>query len=168
MLFTRNFGEEWTNILGFSRCKWVPELFLDPSYFSSHVNTNRYQRKEFWFCFYHLSVDFNQNTSDFKKSLVRGRKKERDMVTITYFSWLASDSYKTLIYLIKTFWLFVLMVGYTLLCSNTAYTYLPTPRLGLDMTQGQFLSGVYQVWIQSFLLLDFTKAKEHSLSYYLP
>ena len=30
------------------------------------------------------------------------------------------------------------------------YTYLPTPPLGQDMTQGQFLSGVYQVWIQSF------------------
>ena len=26
----------------------------------------------------------------------------------------------------------------------------PTPPLGQDMTQGQFLSGVYQVWIQSF------------------
>ena len=26
----------------------------------------------------------------------------------------------------------------------------PTPLLGQDMTQGQFLSGVYQVWIQSF------------------
>ena len=29
-------------------------------------------------------------------------------------------------------------------------TYLPTPPLGQDMTQGQFLSGVLQVWIQSF------------------
>ena len=28
--------------------------------------------------------------------------------------------------------------------------YLPTPPLGQDMTQGQFLSGVEQVWIQSF------------------
>ena len=28
--------------------------------------------------------------------------------------------------------------------------YLPTPPLGQDMTQGQFLSGVQQVWIQSF------------------
>ena len=28
--------------------------------------------------------------------------------------------------------------------------YLPTPPLGQDMTQGQFLSGVWQVWIQSF------------------
>ena len=26
----------------------------------------------------------------------------------------------------------------------------PTPPLGQDMTQGHFLSGVYQVWIQSF------------------
>ena len=26
----------------------------------------------------------------------------------------------------------------------------PTPPLGKDMTQGQFLSGVSQVWIQSF------------------
>ena len=29
-------------------------------------------------------------------------------------------------------------------------SFLPTPQLGQDMTQGQFLSGVYQVWIQSF------------------
>ena len=28
--------------------------------------------------------------------------------------------------------------------------YLPTPPLGQDMTQGQFLSRVYQVWIQTF------------------
>ena len=26
----------------------------------------------------------------------------------------------------------------------------PTPPLGQDMTQGQFLSGVWQVWIQGF------------------
>ena len=30
------------------------------------------------------------------------------------------------------------------------YSYLPTPPLSQDMTQGQFLSGVKQVWIQSF------------------
>ena len=30
------------------------------------------------------------------------------------------------------------------------WSYLPTPPLGQDMTQGQFLSGVWQVWIQSF------------------
>ena len=29
-------------------------------------------------------------------------------------------------------------------------SYLPTPPLGQDMTQGQFLSEVQQVWIQSF------------------
>ena len=29
-------------------------------------------------------------------------------------------------------------------------TIYPTPPLGQDMTQGQFLSGVQQVWIQSF------------------
>ena len=29
-------------------------------------------------------------------------------------------------------------------------SYLPTPPLGQDMTQRQFFSGVYQVWIQSF------------------
>ena len=29
-------------------------------------------------------------------------------------------------------------------------SYLPTPPLGQDMTQGQFLSEVLQVWIQSF------------------
>ena len=39
------------------------------------------------------------------------------------------------------------------------YPYLPTPPLGQDMTQGQFLSGVKQVWIQ---------AEELSLPYYLP
>ena len=32
----------------------------------------------------------------------------------------------------------------------TRYPYLPTPPPGQDMTQGQFLSGVWQVWIQSF------------------
>ena len=31
-----------------------------------------------------------------------------------------------------------------------AISYLPTPPLGRDMTQGQFLSGVKQVSIQSF------------------
>ena len=35
--------------------------------------------------------------------------------------------------------------------SPNLYSYLPTPPLGQDMTQGQFLSGVLQVWIQSFL-----------------
>ena len=49
-----------------------------------------------------------------------------------------------------------------------ALPYLPTPPLGLDMTQGQFLSGVWQVWTQFFLLLDLTKAEEPSLPYYLP
>ena len=33
---------------------------------------------------------------------------------------------------------------------NHVWYYLPTPPLGQDMTQGQFLSGVLQVWIQSF------------------
>ena len=33
---------------------------------------------------------------------------------------------------------------------TTWWSYLPTPPLGQDMTQGQFLSGVQQVWIQSF------------------
>ena len=32
----------------------------------------------------------------------------------------------------------------------TFLSYLPTPPLGQDMTQGQFLSGVEQVWIQNF------------------
>ena len=36
---------------------------------------------------------------------------------------------------------------YTCVC---VCVYLPTPPLGQDMTQGQFLSGVHQVWIQSF------------------
>ena len=31
---------------------------------------------------------------------------------------------------------------YTLTLHNTVYSYLPTPPLGQDMTQGQFLSGV--------------------------
>ena len=44
-------------------------------------------------------------------------------------------------------------------------SYLPTPPLGQDMTQGQFLSGVLTV----FLLLDccLTKAEELSLPYYI-
>ena len=33
---------------------------------------------------------------------------------------------------------------------SVSRSYLPTPPLGQDMTQGQFLSGVQQVWIQSF------------------
>ena len=32
--------------------------------------------------------------------------------------------------------------------------YLPTPPLGQDMTQGQFLSGVYRFEFRVFLLLD--------------
>ena len=34
--------------------------------------------------------------------------------------------------------------------SHISLSYLPTPPFGQDMTQGQFLSGVYQVAIQSF------------------
>ena len=30
------------------------------------------------------------------------------------------------------------------------YPIYPTPPLGQDMTQGQFLSGVLQVWIHNF------------------
>ena len=45
------------------------------------------------------------------------------------------------------------------------YIYLPIPPLGQDMTQGQFLSGVLQVWIQTSCL---TKAEEPSLPFYLP
>ena len=33
---------------------------------------------------------------------------------------------------------------------DSRYPIYPTPPLGQDMTQGQFLSGVWQVWIQSF------------------
>ena len=42
----------------------------------------------------------------------------------------------------------------------------PTPPLGQDMTQGQFLSGVQQVWIQSFPSPRL--AEEPSVPYYLP
>ena len=35
--------------------------------------------------------------------------------------------------------------------TSTTWYYLQTPPLGQDMTQGQFLSGVLQVWIQNFL-----------------
>ena len=48
------------------------------------------------------------------------------------------------------------------------YPIYPTPPLGQDMTQGQFLSRVWQVWIQSFPSSCLTKAEEPSLSYYLP
>ena len=34
------------------------------------------------------------------------------------------------------------------------YPYLPTPPLGQDMTQGQFLSGVNRFEFRVFLLLD--------------
>ena len=49
-------------------------------------------------------------------------------------------------------------------------SYLPTPPLGQDMTQGQFLSGVLQVGIQSFPSprLVATPTEEPSLPYYLP
>ena len=42
----------------------------------------------------------------------------------------------------------VLKKGFIII--KSALSYLPIPPLGQDMTQGQFLSGVYQVWIQSF------------------
>ena len=41
-----------------------------------------------------------------------------------------------------------LIFGCCLLCLYSVRYYLPTPPLGQDMTQGQFLSGVKQVWIQ--------------------
>ena len=41
-------------------------------------------------------------------------------------------------------------VGVSALNKKLGYSYLPTPLLVQDMTQGQFLSGVSQVWIQSF------------------
>ena len=39
---------------------------------------------------------------------------------------------------------------HTFFSEKPIYLYLPTPPFGQDMTQGQFLSGVWQVWIQSF------------------
>ena len=36
------------------------------------------------------------------------------------------------------------------ICFSHINPIYPTPPLGQDMIQGQFLSGVYQVWIQSF------------------
>ena len=51
-----------------------------------------------------------------------------------------------------------------------ALSYLPTPPLGQDMTEGQFCSGVYQVWIRSFhspRLVASSKLKI-SLPYYIP
>ena len=49
-------------------------------------------------------------------------------------------------------------------------SYLPTPPLWQDMTQGQFLSGVLQVWIQSFPSprLVASPRLKISLPYYLP
>ena len=51
------------------------------------------------------------------------------------------------------------------------WSYLPTPPLGQDMTQGQFLSGIQQVWIQSFpspRQVASPRLEEPSLPYYLP
>ena len=48
-----------------------------------------------------------------------------------------------------------------------SFTILSTPPLGQDMTQGQFLSGVLQVWIQSFPSPR-PVAEEPSLPYCLP
>ena len=54
-------------------------------------------------------------------------------------------------------------LGSQILLSNHIY---PNPPLGQDMTQGQFLSGVYQVWIQSFPSPRLVALP--SRSYYLP
>ena len=51
------------------------------------------------------------------------------------------------------------------------YTYLPTPPLGQDVTQGQFWSAVLQVLNSEFSFSYtscLTKAEEQSLPYYLP
>ena len=44
-------------------------------------------------------------------------------------------------------WIWKVTLNYIIL---NKLSYLPTPPLGQDMTQGQFLSGVLQVLIQSF------------------
>ena len=59
---------------------------------------------------------------------------------------------------------------WTSLVYKSILSIYPTPPLGQDMTQGQFLSSFYQVWIQSFPSPRrcLTKAEEPSLPYYLP
>ncbi len=55
--------------------------------------------------------------------------------------------------------------------SSRLLSYLLTPPLRQEMTQGQFLSGVQQVWIQSFpspRLVASPRLKNPSLPYYLP
>ena len=74
----------------------------------------------------------------------------------------------TIIKILQNFWLILV---YTSLLVILWCPYLPTPPFGQDMTQGQFLSGVYQVWIQRFpspRLVASPRAEEISLSYYLP
>ena len=48
------------------------------------------------------------------------------------------------------------------------YPYLPTPPLGQDMTQGQFLSGVLNSEFSFSKISSLTKAEEPCLPYYLP
>ena len=51
------------------------------------------------------------------------------------------------------------------------YVFIQHLRHGLDVTQGQFSSGVKLVWIQELFFFYtgcLTKFKEHSLPYYLP
>ena len=48
------------------------------------------------------------------------------------------------------------------------YPIYPTPPLEQDMTQGQFLSGVFNSEFSFSKTSCLTKAEEPSLSYYLP
>ena len=48
------------------------------------------------------------------------------------------------------FQVFQEIIWFQVINHNNLLSYLPTPPLGLDMTQGQFLNGVEQVWSQSF------------------
>ena len=48
----------------------------------------------------------------------------------------------------------VLLQGFGIKQPTNVYIYLPTPPLGQDMTQGQFLSGVYRFEFRVFLFLD--------------
>ena len=62
--------------------------------------------------------------------------------------------YNLLFLELYTYTYFLILVDYHLIIyyyvTNGGWSYLPTPPLGQDMTQGQFLSEVWQVWIQSF------------------
>ena len=74
--------------------------------------------------------------------------------TTTTVMWYTRSKLECTTKILQKFWLILVCM------------YLPTLPYGQDEIQGQFLSGVLQIWIQSFPSPRL--AEEPSLSYYLP